>query len=68
VSEGYNSSYLTDFAFFPNGGEFGESAFQMEVSGRAAPEPSTWALMLAGFGGLALLARRRRAGLARSRA
>jgi hypothetical protein len=29
----------------------------------AVPEPSTWAMMLAGFGGLALLAARRRRAL-----
>jgi hypothetical protein len=29
------------------------------ASALPTPEPSTWAMMLAGFGGLALLARRR---------
>jgi PEP-CTERM motif len=29
----------------------GDRAFQMEVSGTAAPEPSTWAMMLLGFVG-----------------
>ncbi len=32
--------------------------------GNAVPEPSTWALMLAGFGGLGAALRRRRAGFA----
>jgi PEP-CTERM motif len=68
VSAGYNSSDPTDFFFFPNNRDGGEQAFQMEVSGTAVPEPSTWVLMLAGFGGLALIAYRRRAMLAFSRA
>jgi PEP-CTERM motif len=61
VAAGYNSSDATDFFFFPNNGAGGGPAFQMEVS---APEPSTWALMLAGFGALALIAYRRRPGFA----
>lgn len=62
VAEGYNSSDPTDFMFFPNNRDGGEAAFQMEVSGIAAvPEPSTWVLTLAGFGGLGLIACRRRA-------
>jgi hypothetical protein len=64
VSGGYNSSDATDFGFFPNNRDGGEEAFQMEV---ATPEPSTWALMLMGFGGLALVAYRRRSALAASR-
>jgi hypothetical protein len=52
VSEGYNSSDATDFAFYPNNRDGGEQAFQMEVSGAAAPETSTWAMMLLGFAGL----------------
>ena len=63
VAEGYNSSDDTDFAFFPNGRGV-EAPFQMEVSGFAAPEPSTWVLMLAGFSGLGVLAHRRRTALA----
>jgi hypothetical protein len=68
VAEGYNSSDDTDFGFFPNGRDGGEPPFQMEVSGVAAPEPSTWILMLAGFAGLGLLAHRRRKALAGTRA
>lgn len=36
---------------------------QREVQG-AVPEPATWAMMLAGFGGLGAIIRRRRSGLA----
>ncbi len=64
VAAGYNSSNPTDFFFFPNNGAGGEPAFQMEVSGTAVPESSTWVLMLVGFGGLGLIAFRRRAALA----
>lgn len=66
VAENYNSSNPTDFEFFRNQGvpPFAfDVAFQMEVSG-AVPEPSTWALMLAGFAGLGLLAHRQRTALA----
>jgi hypothetical protein len=66
VAAGYNSSNATDHEFFPNNRDFGEQAFQMEVSGTAVPESSTWALMLAGFAGLGLIAYRRRAALASS--
>jgi PEP-CTERM motif len=55
VAENYNSSDATDFGFFLNQGvpPFpADVAFQMEVSGTAAPEPSTWAMMLLGFAGL----------------
>jgi hypothetical protein len=58
VAENYNSSDATDFGFFLNHGAppfAGDIAFQMEVSGTAVPEPSTWAMMLAGFAGLGLL-------------
>jgi hypothetical protein len=71
VAGNYNSSNSTDFAFFRNQGvsPFAfDVAFQMEVSGVAAPEPSTWILMLAGFAGLGLLGHRRRNALAASRA
>ena len=55
VAENYNSSNATDFTFFRNQGvppfPF-DVAFQMEVSGVATPELSTWALMVLGFGGL----------------
>ena len=63
VAEGCNSSYVTDSMFYPNnnGSVGGLPAFQMEVS---APEPSTWALLLTGFGGLAFIGYRRRAALA----
>jgi PEP-CTERM motif len=71
VAQNYNSSNATDFDFFLNQGvspfKF-DFAFQMKVSGTAVPEPSTWALMLAGFGGLGLLVCRRRAALGSSRA
>ncbi len=40
----------------------------MEVSGTAVLEPSTWALMLAGFAGLGLTAYSRRSAVAASRA
>jgi hypothetical protein len=64
VAEGYNSSQITDFGFFPNAPtpppNNGGPIFQMEVSAAAAPEPSTWALMLMGLAGLGLVAHRRR--------
>jgi hypothetical protein len=66
VAEGYNSSEITDFTFFPNAPtpppNSGGPIFQMEVSAAAAPEPSTWALMLMGLAGLGLVAHRRRTG------
>jgi hypothetical protein len=66
VAEGYNSSQITDFGFFPNAPtpppNNGGPIFQMEVSAAAAPEPSTWALMLMGLAGLGLVAHRRRTG------
>jgi hypothetical protein len=55
VAQNYNSSDATDFGFFLNQGVppfAGDVAFQMEVSGTAVPEPSTWAMMLIGFAGL----------------
>jgi hypothetical protein len=56
VADEYNSSYITDFGFFPNAPtpqpDAGGPIFQMEIIGAAAPEPSTWALMLLGFAGL----------------
>jgi hypothetical protein len=55
VANGYNASDPTDFLFFPNNKETGGQAFQMEVSGVAAPEPSTWAMMALGFTGLGFL-------------
>ena len=56
--------------FYPNnnGSVGGGPAFQMEVSGTAVPELSTWVQMLVGFGGLGLIAYRRRAALASNRA
>jgi PEP-CTERM motif len=72
VADGYNSSFITDFDFFPNKPtpppNQGGPIFQMEVSGVATPEPSTWALMLVGLGGLGLVAHRRRPALASKRA
>ena len=66
VSEGYNSSEITDFSFFPNKPtpppNNGGPIFQMEISAAAAPEPSTWALMLVGLASLGLVARRRHSG------
>jgi hypothetical protein len=64
VAGGYGTSNFTDFFFYPNNGAGGGPAFQMEVSGVAAPEPSIWGLLLLGFGGLALIAYRRRPALA----
>lgn len=68
VAAGYNSSNATDYFFFPNNRDGGEQAFQMEISGVATPEPSTWALMLVGLLGLGVLARRRRPPVAVGRA
>jgi PEP-CTERM motif len=66
VAEGYNSSQITDFGFFANAPtpspNNGGPIFQMEVSAAAAPEPSTWALMLMGLAGLGLVPHRRRTG------
>ncbi len=66
VAEEYNSSEITDFTFFPNAPtpppNNGGPILQMEVSAAAAPEPSTWALMLMGLAGLGLVAHRRRTG------
>jgi uncharacterized protein (TIGR03118 family) len=47
-----NTLFFTDGINGETGGLFGSIA--------AVPEPSTWAMMLAGFGGLVLLAARRR--------
>jgi hypothetical protein len=71
VAQNYNSSNATDFEFFRNQGVppfASDFAFQMEVSGTAVPEPSTWVLTLAGFASLGLIAHRRRSALAASRA
>lgn len=69
VLEGYNSSNSTDYEFFPNKPtpppSNGGPPFQMEVSGTAVLEPSTWALMFAGLG---LTAYSRRSAVAASRA
>lgn len=59
-----SSSELLSFG--PNGdagGAFGPVLDNVSVSA-AVPEPSTWAMMLIGFGGLAMMARRRRRALA----
>ncbi len=56
----YYSTYLTDTL-----GSFNNSSttnLTTTISG--APEPTTWAMFVAGFGGLGLLARRRRAAAA----
>jgi PEP-CTERM motif len=62
VADNYNSSNATDFTFFRNQGvppfPF-NVAFQMEVSGVATPEPSTWALMLMGLAGLGYVGHRK---------
>jgi uncharacterized protein (TIGR03118 family) len=50
-----NTLFFTDGVNGETGGLFGSLT--------AVPEPSTWAMMLAGFGGLALLAARRRRAL-----
>ena len=71
VEDGYNASIITDNGFFPNKPtpppNNGGPIFQMEISGVATPEPSTWALMLVGLGILGLLAHRRRIALALNR-
>jgi uncharacterized protein (TIGR03118 family) len=51
-----NTLFFTDGINGEKGGLFGSIA--------AVPEPSTWAMMLVGFGGLAFLAARRRARVA----
>ena len=52
--------YLAEFnwSFFPQV----QSIVYSAPSGTAAPEPSTWMMLLAGFGGLGLVAYRRRQG------
>lgn len=46
---------------FPPQADTGYLAFDnIDVSPLAAPEPSTWALMIAGFGGMGAMVRRRR--------
>ena len=39
----------------------GQNFLITSVSGATAPEPASWALMIAGFGGLGVMMRRRRA-------
>ena len=51
-----NVLYFTDGINGESGGLFGAMT--------AVPEPSTWAMMLVGLGGLVLFAARRRAALA----
>jgi hypothetical protein len=51
-----NTLFFTDGINGETGGLFGSIT-------AAVPEPSTWAMMLAGFGGLAFLAARRRRSL-----
>jgi uncharacterized protein (TIGR03118 family) len=56
-----NTLFFTDGINGETGGLFGSlTAAPGSGSLSAVPEPSTWAMMLAGFGGLALLAARRR--------
>jgi uncharacterized protein (TIGR03118 family) len=57
-----NTLFFTDGINGETGGLFG-SLTAAPGSLSAVPEPSTWAMMLAGFGGLALLAARRRRAL-----
>jgi hypothetical protein len=49
---------------FRNGDSYGETPLQyldnVSATQRAVPEPATWALMLAGFGGAGVMLRRRR--------
>ncbi len=55
VAQNDNSSDAGDFGFFLNRGVppfAGDVAFQMEVSGTAVPELSTWVALLLGFSGL----------------
>jgi hypothetical protein len=59
VASNYLAWFGTDDGFFLNRGVrpfLADNALQMEVE--AAPEPSTWLLMVLGFAGLGFLARR----------
>jgi probable HAF family extracellular repeat protein len=54
------SAFSAGTAINDLGAAVGESGFMPFVPPRPVPEPSTWALTLAGFAGAGLLARRRR--------
>ena len=55
---GYLVSFLTPEAFRSVSFSTGPSAFEFAVTG--VPEPKTWAMMMAGFGGLAFLGWKRK--------
>ena len=50
-------SFGPDSQVFPGNG--GSAIYQVFATGSAAPEPATWAVMLAGFGGAGAMLRRR---------
>lgn len=53
---------------FSTNGQGGQIFPSIEIASAAAPEPSTWAMMLVGFAGLAFAAHRRRSHKAKLRA
>jgi PEP-CTERM motif len=55
----YAQTAAGDFQFFTPGAGAGGSATVTPVT-PGVPEPSTWAMMLLGFGGLAFFAARKR--------
>jgi hypothetical protein len=62
ITSGFNSGVNTLDFIVNNGG--GPTALRVEMTGAAdlagVPEPATWAMMLAGFGGVGALMRSRR--------